>query len=105
MSRRGGCIYSLTKLQRLWADGKTNVEIASALGCSVRHVEHLRDRHNLPARPRAYHGPQEDDPTPQQIAERAAECRARRPEPATPKDERISLPRYSWNGVAFHALG
>ena len=104
MPKRGSCIYSLTELQRLWAAGKTNVEIAAALSCSVRHVEHLRDRHNLPARPRSYHGPQEDDPTPEQIAERAAECRARRPDPATPKEERVSVVRYTWTGKGFQGI-
>ena len=105
MPRKGSCVYSLDELRRLWADGKTHQEIAAALGCSEMYVSQLRERHKLPRRRRAYHGPQDDDPTPEQIAERAAECRARRPDPATPKEERVSMPRYSWNGIGLQPLG
>lgn len=105
MPRKGSCTYNLTTLQRLWAAGKTHQEIAAALGCSEMYVSQLRERHQLPRRRRAFHGPQEDDPTPEQIAERAAECRARRPGPAIPKEERVSMPRYTWTGIGFRALG
>jgi hypothetical protein len=91
-------------LMRLWAAGKTHVEIAAALGCSAGYVEKLRIRHGLPRRPRCHHGPQDDDPTPEQIAERAAECRARRPGLPEPKGERVSIPKYSWDGYRFHGL-
>jgi len=104
MPRKGSCTYSLTTLRRLWAAGKTHHEIAAALGCSEMYVSQLRERHQLPRRRRAFHGPQEDDPTPEQIAERAAECRARRPEPATPKEERVSVPRYTWTGKGFQGI-
>ena len=105
MPRKGSSVYSLSELQRLWAAGKTHQEIAAALGCSEMYVSQLRERHNLPRRRRAFHGPQEDDPTPEQIAERAAECRERRAALATPRDERISVPRYSWDGYRFNTLG
>jgi len=85
-------VYDKDVLTRLWAEGKTHFEIAAALGCSEMYVSQLRERHKLPKRRQAYHGPQEDDPTPEQIAERAAECRARRVV-ATPKEERFSIPR------------
>jgi len=104
MPRKGSSVYSLAELQRLWAAGKTHQEIAAALGCSEMYVSQLRERHNLPRRRRAFHGPQEDDPTPEQIAERAAECRARRVV-ATPKEERVSMPRYSWDGYKFNTVG
>lgn len=104
MGNHGSCVYSVTRLRQLWAAGKTHVEIALALGCATAYVAQLVARHNLPRRRAAYHGPQEDDPTPEQIAERAAECRARRPPPATPKDERCSVPRYSWDGYRFNGL-
>jgi hypothetical protein len=104
MPKRGSSVYSLTLLKRLWADGKTHQEIAAALGCSEMYVSQLRERHKLPRRRQVRHGPQEFDPTPEQIAERAAECRARRPDPATPKEERVSMPRYTWTGVGFRAL-
>jgi hypothetical protein len=97
-------VYDKNVLKRLWAAGKTHVEIAAALGCSAGYVEKLRIRHGLPRRPRCHHGPQDDDPTPEQIAERAAECRARRPGLPEPKGERVSIPKYSWDGYRFHGL-
>jgi hypothetical protein len=103
MGRHGSCVYSVARLQQLWAAGKTHPEIAAALGCATAYVAELVARHNLPRRRPAYHGPQDDDPTPEQIAERAAECRSRRVV-ATPKDERFSVPRYMWDGFRFHGL-
>lgn len=103
MGKHGSCVYSEARLQQLWAAGKTHVEIAAALGCATAYVAELVARHNLPRRRRAYHGPQEDDPTPEQIAERAAECRSRRVQP-TPKGERVSIARYSWDGFRFHGI-
>jgi hypothetical protein len=97
-------VYDKNVLKRLWAAGNTHVEIAAALGCSAGYVEKLRIRHGLPRRPRCHHGPQDDDPTPEQIAERAAECRARRPGLPEPKGERVSIPKYSWDGYRFHGL-
>jgi hypothetical protein len=104
MGKHGSCVYSVTQLQQLWAAGKTHPEIAAALGCATAYVAQLVTRHKLPRRRRAYHRPQEDDPTPEQIAERAAECRARREGPAEPKGERYSVPRYTWTGTGFRAL-
>jgi hypothetical protein len=103
MGKHGSCVYSVAQLQQLWAAGKTHPEIAAALGCATAYVAQLVARHKLPRRRRAYHGPQEDDPTPEQIAERAAECRARRVV-STPKEERFSIPRYMWDGFRFHPL-
>jgi hypothetical protein len=103
MGKHGSCTYSVARLEQLWAAGKTHVEIAAALGCATAYVAQLVARHQLPRRRRAYHGPMEDDPTPEQIAERAAECRARRVQPE-PKGERVSVPRYMWDGFRFHGL-
>ena len=103
--RKPRCIYSVEHLKRLWADGKTHIEIAAALGCPENYVAYLVARHNLPRRRRTFHGPQEEDPTPEQIAERAAECRARRPPPAVPTRERTSVPKYSWDGYRFNGIG
>lgn len=105
MPRRGSCVYSVAKLRQLWAAGKTHVEIAAALCCPTAYVAELVARHQLPKRRRAYHAPKDIDPTPEEIAERAAECRAKRPDPAVPKDERFSIPRYSWDGYSFRAIG
>jgi hypothetical protein len=90
-------------LHRLWARGDSYQEIAAALGCSQSFVSRLKDRHKLPNRQKATRDILADDPTPEQIAERAAECRARRVV-ATPKEERFSIPRYSWDGFRFNGL-
>jgi hypothetical protein len=95
--------YCAATLHRLWASGASYQEIAAALGCSESYVHHLKVRHKLPNRQKSTREIFEDDPTPEQIAERAAECRAKRVVP-TPKEERISLPRYSWDGYRFHGL-
>jgi hypothetical protein len=95
--------YCAATLHRLWARGDSYQEIAAALGCSQSFVSRLKDRHKLPNRQKATKEIFEDDPTPEQIAERAAECRARRVV-ATPKEERFSIPRYSWDGFKFHGL-
>ena len=96
-------VYDKDVLTQLWAEGKTHFEIAAALGCAEGHVENLRIRHGLPKRPQCYHGPQEDDPTLEEIAERAAECRARRVQPE-PKGERVSAPVYTWDGTGFRGI-
>jgi histidinol dehydrogenase len=79
-------------------------EIAAALGCSMSYVSRLKQRHKLPNRQKGIREIDEPDPTPKQIAERAAECRARRVV-ATPKEERVSVPRYSWDGYKFNTIG
>lgn len=97
--------YCALTLHRLWARGDSYRDIAAALGCSMSYVSRLKLRHRLPNRQKATKEIFEDDPTPEQIAERAAECRARRPGPATPKEERVSMPRYSWDGYKFNTIG
>lgn len=95
--------YCTLTLHQLWASGASYVEIAAALGCSQSYVHRLKTRHKLPNRQKATREIFEDDPTPEQIAERAAECRARRVQPE-PKGERYSVPRYMWDGFRFHGL-
>jgi hypothetical protein len=90
-------------LHRLWARGDSYQEIAAALGCSQSFVSRLKDRHKLANRQKATRDILADDPTPEEIAERAAECRARRVQPE-PKGERVSVPRYMWDGFRFHGL-
>ena len=96
--------YCALTLHRLWASGASYIEIAAALGCSQSLVARLKVRHRLPNRQKATRDIFADDPTPEQIAERAAECRARRVQP-TPKGERVSIPKYSWDGFRFHGIG
>ncbi len=95
--------YCALTLHRLWASGASYMEIAAALGCSQSYVSTLKDRHKLPNRQKATKDILADDPTPEQIAERAAECRARRVQPE-PKGERYSVPRYTWTGTGFRAV-
>jgi len=64
-------------LCQLWADASiTRQEVARQVGVSVTRLYLLRQRYGLPDRP---HGERtaKDDPTPEQIAERARECRER----------------------------
>jgi len=95
--------YCAVTLHRLWARGDSYQEIAAALGCSQSFVSRLKERHKLANRQKATRDILADDPTPEEIAERAAECRARRVQPE-PKGERVSVPRYTWDGFKFHGL-
>jgi hypothetical protein len=95
--------YCALTLHRLWARGDSYQEIAAALGCSQTFVSRLKERHKLSNRQKATRDILADDPTPEEIAERAAECRARRVQPE-PKGERVSVPRYMWDGFRFHGL-
>ena len=70
--------YSVTELFRLWADSRlTRAEIARELGVTAGQLTLLAGRHGLAARGRQHRAFSMADPTPEEIAERAAECRAR----------------------------
>jgi hypothetical protein len=71
------CVYDVQELTRLWNQGRTHIEIASALGCPVPYVSQLRERHKLPPRRRSYHAPKDRDPTPDEIEQRKREVRER----------------------------
>ena len=109
--------YDLAVLQRLWAAGKTHIEIAAALGCAEKQVEQLRRRHALPRRPRKQAPPVTVDPTPEQIATGAKELRQRHMEQMqreTPDASRAranrnaqvsdAIRRYSWDGFRFSGI-
>jgi len=96
--------YCALTLHQLWASGASYIEIAAALGCSQSFIHRLKTRHKLPNRQRSTREIFENDPTPEQISERAAECIARREGPPEPKGERFSIPWYTWTGTAFRAL-
>ena len=68
--------YDVKHLERLWASGITYPEIAAALGCRATTVYELKVRHNLPDRKRRQIK-DKGDPTPEEIAERAAELKAK----------------------------
>jgi transposase len=61
----------------MWARGDSYKEIAAALGCSESFVHDLKVRHKLPNRQRATTEILKNDPTPEQIRERAAKIRER----------------------------
>ena len=73
----GEVIYDLEKLKKLWNQGRTHTQIASALGCPVQYVAQLRERHKLPQRRRSYHAPKDRYPTPAEIEQRKREVRER----------------------------
>lgn len=69
-------VYDVRHLEQLWAAGLTYMEIAAALGCRESLVHKLKKRHSLPNRGRRQ-GHAVVDPTPDEIASRAAEIRKR----------------------------
>ena len=68
--------YDIPLLFRLWSEGVHVNEIARQLGCAPSSVTKLRQQHKVPRRPR----PEKptNDPTPDEIADRAAYCRMMR---------------------------
>jgi hypothetical protein len=65
------------KLYQLWNDHTlTRVQVSAMLGISHTHLTRLVTRHKLPPRRRDYRR-DVADPTPDEIAQRAAECRER----------------------------
>jgi DNA-binding CsgD family transcriptional regulator len=64
------------KLFALWATQATLPEIAEELGCKLTSLWTLKRRHKLPPKRRP-DGSSISDPTPQQIEERARNCRER----------------------------
>ena len=65
------------EFRRLWAAGASRLDLAERFGCSLSWIDNYRMELAIPARNRA--NPQECfspfDPTPEEIAERARECR------------------------------
>jgi hypothetical protein len=96
--------YCPLHLHEMWDRGDSYQEMADAIGCSKAFISRLKKRHMLPDRLRKQKETFADDPTPEQIAELAAECRARREEPSEPRGERYSIPRYSWDGKRFTGI-
>lgn len=68
-------IYDVEKLKKLWHQGRTHRQIASALGCPVLYVAQLRERHKLPMRRRSYHKPAIVDPSPDELERLKKELR------------------------------
>lgn len=67
------------KLFEMWAAGASRYEICTMLGIRPGAFQHLRRRYALPKRNkgRPTRAPLEADPTPEELAERCAEVRAK----------------------------
>lgn len=76
LPRRGGPRLSVDvpELWRLWHSEITRVELAKRLGVAQSTLCELQSRYGLPKRRRVGSVPI-NDPTPEEIAERARECR------------------------------
>lgn len=61
---------------RLWVDGRSLDEIASHVGVTAGQVRTASRRMGWPKRQRVCTGCRTDDPSPEEIAQRAAEVRA-----------------------------
>lgn len=70
---------SEAEFRRLWAAGASRMDLAERFNCCVSHIDNYRMMLALPARNRS--NPQEcysaNDPTPEEISERARELRER----------------------------
>lgn len=70
--------YDVAELFRLWNDTeRTRDEVARTLGLTETQLTAVARRHGLPARGRRRRCFTLVDPTPEEIAERAAACRER----------------------------
>lgn len=94
------------ELFRLWNTSMTNIELCEHFQIAVGSLWSLRRRHGLPQRPRSARTDthrRPSDPTPEQIAERAAWCRARRSSQDNARSEQAGrvgweLPAYAFDG-------
>lgn len=67
-------------LKRVWSSGSTYAEMTDFLGITRDQIIRLRDRLHLPLRldrSQRKKGPRHSDPTPDEIAQRCAEIRAK----------------------------
>ena len=69
--------YNKADLYRWWHAGVEWTELARRLRCSVGTVRRMVHDEKLPPRKKQKTAPAAPDPTPSEIAERAAECRER----------------------------
>jgi transcriptional regulator with XRE-family HTH domain len=88
------------KLLALWQQGLTLIEIGIACGCSASTAGDLVKRHKLPPREQLRKMPLAD-PTPEEIAERARECRERHyAERRQEREESVRTKIWRWQGGA-----
>lgn len=94
------------ELFRLWHSPMTNAELCKHFEINGGSLWSLRKKYALPARPHAVVRDtlrRPDDPTPEEIAQRAAECRAKRSAQEKARNARAGrvrweLPAYAYNG-------
>lgn len=102
-------IYDLAQFKRLWAAGKTHLEIAAALGCSECQVGKIAKRHGLPKRGRGRSRGPVVDPTADEIAERSSAIKAKNIEILRRSDPKPiasigSIREVAWDGYRFNAV-
>lgn len=91
-------------LFRLWSSGETVSDIALALGISQTFLYRLKDRYGLPSRQRGGVAFTIVDPSPEEIAERAAVERSRWSEEERQR-RMVGVPRDRWTPPAFSHNG
>lgn len=97
---------NVQELFRLWHSEMTNTELCEHFQITGGSLWSLRKKHGLPIRPRVTNRDtlrRPDDPTPEEIVERAAECRARRTKEEKRRMEKMGrteweMPAYAFNG-------
>jgi len=88
---------------RLWFSDASLAEICETLGITGGSLWHLQNKHRLPARGRPRDTQRRpDDPTPEEIEQRAAECREKRTKEEQARNERIGRIDYAIPAFAYH---
>lgn len=98
----------VAELFRLWHSDLTNTELCERLGLTGGSLWSLRKKYGLPIRKRVENPDRQrrpDDPTPEEIAERAAECRARRSKDERERMERSGRQEWRLPSYAFDSSG
>ena len=92
------------KFVRMWHSEATLAEICETLGITGGSLWFLQKKHGLPARGRPRDTQRRpDDPTPEQIEQRAAECRAKRTKEERARNERIGRIDYAIPAFAYNS--
>jgi len=92
----------VAELFRLWNTDMTNTELCEHFQITGGSLWSLRKKYALPIRPKVTRRDtlrRPEDPTPEEIAERAAECRAKRCKEEKARNEKIG--RTDWEMPAF----
>lgn len=93
---------NVPELFRLWNSEMTNTELCEHFQITGGSLWSLRKKYALPQRPKVANRDTQrrpEDPTPEEIAERAAECRAKRTKEEKARMEKLG--RTEWDIPAF----